>query len=153
MYHRFSNLTKKVIVFNIIISILISGFHMYNAYKLSENNKIIKAYMLENEVLRNTAIDGLKADGVELFHDKEMATYFGLCMCFLSVLSLYKFSQTNEFFVGFFSAVFLLLSSLIGGFLLFYLLFSGKTEKNVKLKKLSVRNEWEEFVHKRSLKT
>ncbi len=152
MYHRFSNLTKKVIVFNIIISILISGFHMYNAYKLSESNKVIQAYMSENNVLRNTAIKRLKNDGVELVHDKEMATYFGICMCFLAILTLYKFSQSNEFFVGFFSGIFLLLSSLIGGFLIFYLLFSGKTEKSVNLKKLSIRNEWEEFIHKRSLK-
>lgn len=124
--------------------------HGYNIHRLNESNEIINNLMEEEQVIRVTAIRMLERDGVELFIDEEMTTYFGIAVSSLTLFLLYKYAKNNGFFFGFFAALFSLLTSFIGGLLLFYVMFSDKSERSGKSDSRSLKNEWEKFIHNKS---
>ena len=150
MYYKFSKSAKAIIILNVILAIVIGGIHGYNVHRLNESNEIINTYMEENKVIKNTAIRLLEKDGVELFYGKEFTTYFGVLVSFLSLILLYFYAKNNGFFVGFFAAFFGAFTSLIGGMLLFYIMFSGKSETSQYRQVTSIKNEWEKFIHTKS---
>jgi len=150
MYYKFSKLAKAIIILNVVLSIVIGTMHVYNVHRLNESNEIIQTFMEENKVIKNTAIRMLEKDGVELFYDKEFTTYFGVLVSFLSLFLLYKYGKDNGFMFGFFAAFFGVFTSLIGGMLLFYVMFSGKSETNQYRQVTSIKNEWEKFIHNKS---
>ncbi len=147
MYYKFSKMAKTIIIINVILTLIVGSVHVYNAHRLKESNEIILNYMEEHQVIKNTAIRLLENDGVELFINYELTTYFGIVMTVLTLFMLYKFGKNNGFFFGFFAAVFSVFTSLIGGLLLFYLMFSGKSEVKGNSGAYSLRNEWEKFIH------
>lgn len=150
MYYKFSKLAKTIIIINLVLTLSVGIIHGYNIHRLNESNEIINEVMEEKQVIRLTAIRILESEGEELFIDKEMTTYFGVFVSILTLYLLYKFSKSNGFFFGFFAAFCGIFTSLIGGLLLFYLLFSEKSEVNGKRERHSIKNEWEEFIHKKS---
>ena len=87
---------------------------------------------------------------MDLFLNQELTTYFGIFVTILTLILLYKFGKHNGFFYGFFAAFSGMFTTLIGGILLFYLLFSGKCEVNGNNTGYSFKDEWEDFIHKKS---
>ncbi len=150
MYYKFSKFAKTIIIINVVITIMIGIMHGYNAHRINETNEMINNFMEEEQVLRVTAIRLLENEGAKLFLNQELTTYFGIFVTFLTLLLLYKFAKHNGFFFGFFAAFSSMFTSLIGGLLLFYLLFSGKSETDGKKGGYSFKDEWEEFIHKKS---
>ncbi|MBI9011221.1 MAG: hypothetical protein JEZ08_03255 [Clostridiales bacterium] len=150
MYYKFSKSAKAIIILNVVLCLVIGIMHSYNVHRLNESNEIIYNYMEENNVIKETAIRLLEKDGVELFVGKEFTTYFGVLVSFLSLILLYVYGKHNGFIVGFFAAFFCVFTSLIGGMLLFYIMFSGKSETTQYRQVTSIKNEWEKFIHNKS---
>lgn len=156
MYYKFTKLTKTIIIFNIVLTILIGLTHGYNVHRLKASNERINEYMVEEKVFRPTAIRRLRDDGENLFIDKEFTTFFGVIVSILSLILLLKYAKHNGFMLGFFAAFFCVFTSLLGGMLLFYILFSGKSEihgkvlSNKKRQKSSLKGGWEEYIHDKS---
>jgi len=153
MNTRLSKLMRTVIILNVVITfiaIAIHGYHMYWSYE--SNNQIVRV-MEEKQVIRETAIRILEKEGVELFIPQGMSYYFGIFISLLTLFLLYVYSQTNGFFAGFFAAFCAVFTSFIGGFLLFYVFFSGKSERIPGNSDYSIKNKWQTYIHKKSALT
>jgi hypothetical protein len=151
-YYNFSKSAKWIIAFNIVITLAVLALHFYNVYRISETNAAIAEWMAKTNETRKSAIYSLEREGVELFLNQEMSTYWGIFMCLLTLGLSYVFARYNGFFVGFSLATASTLSSLVGGLLLFLVLLSGKSETEVRKRKREFKDTWEEFVHHKSLK-
>ena len=152
MNKKLSKLSKIVIIINIILAIIIGSIHSYNLYRIKETNDIIFEMMEEKQIIRKSAIYLLEKEGVDLFLGQELTTFFGFFASVLSIFLLYKFSKTNSFFYGFSAAFTGVFTSFIGGFLLFYVMFSGKGETYTTSSRVSFKDEWEKFIYDTSIK-
>lgn len=147
MYHRFSKLAKIAILINAVLLVIALIINSYNMYRIIDTNNKIVNMMEERQVIRSTAISYLEDEGVDLFVGRGMSAYFGLTMTFLSMFLLYKYSQDNSAFLGFAAAFSSVFTTFIGGFILFYVIFTGKDEVKASANSFSFRNAWEEFIH------
>lgn len=153
MDHKLSKLMKNIIILNVILALIILGIHSYNVFRIEETNNTLVSYMEEHGVIKSTAIYRLEREGVDLFLDKELTTYFGVSISLLSLISLYKFGKHNGFIKGFFAATCCFFTSFIGGLLMFYIILSGKSQiSSVERhpQKFTFKNEWEKYIHNRS---
>lgn len=145
MHFRLSKFGRAVIIINIVLSIIMIGFNSYNVHRLKESNAMIQAVAEEHQVARDTAIRWLKRDGVDLFIDQEFPTFSGIFLSVMTLFLIYVYSRSNGFYVGFFAAFCALFSSFIGGALLFYALFSGRTENHHVETEYTPTSEWEKY--------
>jgi len=147
MYYKYSKLAKIIFLINavlLVIAVIANGYIMSRL--IDTNNNIVRV-MEEKQVIRETAIRMLEKDGYEIFEGRGMSAYFGLTMNFLAIFFLIKYVQTNGAFMGFGAGICGVLSTFVGGMLIFYLIFSGKELTKSTKKSFSFRNAWEEFVH------
>lgn len=91
----------------------------------------------------------LRQEGVDLFIDEEFTTYFGIFISIVSLILSYIYAKNNTFFSSFALATSSLFTSFIGGFLLFYVILSGKSEIESNNNKHGLRNNWERFIHEK----
>ncbi|KAB3527694.1 hypothetical protein [Alkaliphilus serpentinus] len=152
MYYKLSKLAKTIIIINILLTIIVGIFHGYNVYRLHESHERILEVMEERKVIRETAIRMLQKEGEEVFIEHGMTSYFGVFMSTLTLFLLYKYAKESKFSFAFSAAFSSLLTSYIGGLLLFFVIFSGKSEINGIGKGSSVKDEWEKYIHKRGYK-
>lgn len=154
MNHKLAKSTRIIIIFNVLILIAAMMFHGHNVYKIKITNDTIHAKMAEEKVIRDTAIRMLKRDGVELFLGDEFATFSSLILIVVTLILLFKYSKTNLFFFGFGSAFFSLLTTFVGGLLLFYIILSGKSETGENMKDIWIQKDyWEKYIHNKSVET
>ena len=106
--------------------------------------------MEENDVSRDTAILELTHAGEELFIGGEFGVYYGLTISGIAIVMMLAFARKNGFFLGFLTALVCTFTTFIGGLLLFYVILSGKSQIDIDPNKISLRNDWEKFVHKRA---
>lgn len=152
MNYKLSKIARTIIIINLILTIIVAGYHGYNAYRLKVSEEIIQQEMREAKVIKDTAIRRLERRGVELFINEEFTTYFGLIISALTLFATYKYARHNSFTFGFFSAFTSLFTSFFGGLLLFYLFFSGKSESDNKSGTNECQDDWEEFIREKSYK-
>lgn len=150
MYYRLSKLAKAIIIVNIVLTLTVAIIHGYNSHRIEVSNEKINEVMDEKKVIRDTAIRILENEGEELFIDQEFTTYFGMFISILTLILLYKYAKGNEFFFAFSAALCSLLTSFVGGLLLFYVILSGKSEINGKREGFSLNDEWEKYIHQKS---
>jgi len=151
MNKRLSKLAKITIVINIVLAIIIGSIHTYNVYRIKETNDIILEKMAEKNVIRDSAIYLLEQEGVDLFLGQELTTIFGLFASLLSIFLLIMFAKNVSFFYGFGAAFTGVFTSFLGGFALFYVLLSGKSEINISSERQSFKNDWEKFIYNKSV--
>ena len=149
MNYRLSKLARIIIIINIVLTLTIAIIHIYNVHRIEVTNEKIYKVMDEKKVVRDTAIRILEKEGEKLFINQEIFTYFGLFVSILTLILLYKFAKSNGFFFGFFAALSSFITSFVGGLLLFYVIFSEKSEINRKRKGYSLKDEWERYIHKK----
>jgi hypothetical protein len=149
MNYRLSKLARTMIIINVLFTLLIGSIHVYHAYQFSLTDDKISAVIAAYDVDREKAIDMLVADGEELFLGGELATAVGIIVCLFSLALLAIYGRTSGFFWGFFAATTGVFTSFIGGFLLFYVILSGKSEitkHNHKGEKVFPQNDWQKFI-------
>ncbi len=125
MHYKFSKLAKNIIIFNLVLTVVILAIHIYNFNQIQQTNDKIHQVMAERQINREKAIRFLEESGEELFLGDELFTLFGMVSSCLVFLFSYFFARNFNHLAGFGAAVSSLLTSFIGGILLFYLLFSG----------------------------
>lgn len=145
-----SKFGRAVIIINVVLTLIAFSIHGYNAYRLHESNQIILETMEEYQINRDIAIRTLVRNGEDLYLGGGMS-YFGMFTAILTLYLLRQFYKSHGFFFGFFAAFCGFFTSYIGGILLFYALFSGKSEIGGTESGYSFRNEWEDFIHKKVL--
>ncbi|MCH4887780.1 hypothetical protein EZV73_09355 [Acidaminobacter sp. JC074] len=150
MHIKLTKMAKRIIVFNLIITLILVGMHLYNLHRINETTEMIMLYMEENDVSRDTAILELTHAGEELFIGGEFGVYYGLTISGIAIAMLIVFSKKNGFFLGFFTAIVCTFTTFIGGLLLFYVILSGKSQIDIDPNKFSLRNDWEKFIHTRA---
>ncbi len=126
MHYKFSKFAKRIIVINLILTLIVLAVHVYNFNRIRQTNSKIHQVMTERQVRREKAIQLLEERGEVLFLGDEMFTLFGMISSLAVFLFSYFFARNFNHLAGFAAAVSSLLTSFIGGLLLFYLLFSGK---------------------------
>ncbi len=126
MHYKFSKLAKKIIIFNLVLTLIVLAVHVYNFNQIKQTNNKIYQVMTEKQVNRETAIWLLEKAGEDLFLGDELFTLFGMISSVAVFLFSYFFARNFNHLAGFAAAICSLLTSFIGGLLLFYLLFSGK---------------------------
>ncbi len=154
-YYKYSKMTRRVIVFNAVLTLIIGLVHCYNVYRIEETTRIINEYRELHHVTRDTAIDRLTEAGVSLFIGNEFATYFGIVMTIVALILLYNFKSNNGFFITMTTAISCFLANIIGGILLFYLIFSHRLESftSEQMANSTVNREksdWEGFISNRA---
>lgn len=150
MDYRFSKFAKRIIYFNALLTLFIGAFHCYNVYRMKVSNDKILAAMEASNVTRDTAIRMLERAGESLFINKELTTYFGIIVSIATLVLLYQFAKNNGFFFAISAAFCSMFTSLIGGLLLFYLIFSGKSEVAREKGQRKAGNSWESYIHEKS---
>ncbi len=126
MHYKFSKLAKKMIILNLVLTLVVLAIHVYNFTQIEKTNNKIHQVMVEKQVNRDTAIWLLEKADAELFLGDELFTLFGMVSSAAVFLFSYFFAKNFNHLAGFGAATSSLLTSFIGGLLLFYLLFSGK---------------------------
>jgi len=124
--------------------------HGYNLYRIIETNRMIFDEMDRENVLRETAIDYLEKRGTDLFLGGEFATLVGLFFGLPALFSLYMFSKENSFFFAIAASFLCLVTTFISGLLLFYVIFSGKSERYVAVGDRIFNSEWEKYISEKS---
>ncbi|XMB67518.1 hypothetical protein RI065_03060 [Mycoplasmatota bacterium zrk1] len=149
MNYRFSKVGRVVIIINIILTLMATVIHGFNIYRIEVTENKISAVMEEYNVLREEAIDILIEDGENLYLGSAFVALTGFTLSILAQFIYYKYAKENEFFSGFFSCIFGLITNYVGGILLFYILFSGKSEGLIERKEFNPKNKWEKFIRNR----
>ncbi len=159
MHWKFSSMAKKILLANIILSLLVLGIHIYNINQIRQTSLAIhqeidnQLAITGERISRRRAIEILQKSGANLFLGDEFFTFFGTLMSITTIGFTYFFSRNYNFNVGMAAALFSLLATFIGGFLMFYLLFSDKTGADlagVNLTRDRPKSDWETFIHNRS---
>jgi len=120
-------------------------------YRINETNDKIIAVMEEKSYARESAIRLLERQGEELYLGGEFSTYVGMISSITSIFLLYNFARQNDFMWAFSSAFFCFLTSFFGGLLLFYIIFTGKSERKTRKKSVSLKTDWERSIHDKSM--
>lgn len=147
---RLSKLMRTIIILNVVITLIAFAIHGYYMYRAIESNNQIVRVMQEKQVIRETAIRMLEKEGVELHIGDGVTTTFGIFMSIATLVLLYIYSQTNGFFAGFFAGLCAVLTTYIGGFLLFYVFLSGKSERIRRNSRYSIKNKWQKYFQEKS---
>ena len=150
MYHKFSKLAKFSIIFSIVLTSSVIIYHGYNVHRMIQTNRLIFDKMEEKKVLRETAIQYLENEGAELFLGDEFLTIAGIILGILALFSLYKYSMENGFFFAIAASFLCLFTTFISGLLLFFVIFSGKSEIQVESGERTFKTAWERFINKKS---
>ncbi len=154
MHYRLSKLAKQVIIINIVITMLILAYDAYNLNRIYETETKIKQVISERNVSREIAIYVLEEQGETLFLSGIFSSYFSIFASAMTFYFTYKYAKHNQFIYGISLTIASTLTSLIGGILFAYIIFSGKAETfGDNLLTQEEKNEWEEWVHERSKKT
>lgn len=153
MYHRFSKTAKVIISINLVITILLLCMHSYLLVVNHQANQMVYEYMAEKNVPRKSAIRLMAREGIEPELGYGMFASFGMVFTLLSLFFLFLYTRNNSFYLGFMAAVCTLLASLIGGFLMFYLIFSGKTEDYSKRERKNKDDPWGNYIYEKSTLT
>ncbi len=154
-YYKYSKMTRRAIIFNAVVTSIIGLVHCYNAYRIAETARIINEYRVENQVAKTTAIKRLTDAGVSLYIGGEFASYFGILMAIITLILLYRFKSSNGFLITIVTATSCFISNVIGGAMLYYLMFSHKLEsaesvQAAKRKSGKEKSEWEGFISNRA---
>ncbi|MBI9014808.1 MAG: hypothetical protein JEZ08_21440 [Clostridiales bacterium] len=147
MNTRLSKLMRRVIILNVVITLIAFAIHGYYLYRVFESNDQIVRVMQDKQVIRETAIRMLEKEGVKLHIGDGVTINFGIFISITTLVLLYIYSQTNGFFAGFFAALCAVLTTYIGGLLLFYVFLSGKSEMNRRNSGYSIKNKWQKYIH------
>lgn len=153
MNARLSKLMRGVIIFNVVITVLAIAIHGYYVHRTFETNNQIVSVMEEKQVIRETAVRLLEKDGVDLYFPRSITEFSGVIISMATLVFLYIYSQTNGFMAGFMAAFFAVFSSYIGGFLLFYVFLSGRSERALTSNGTLNKNDWEMYIHEKGALT
>ena len=151
MNTRLSKLMRTVIILNVVLTIMALAVHGYYVHRTFETNNHIVRVMQEKQVIRETAIRALEKDGVDLYFPRSITEFSGVVISLVTLVVLYVYSQTNGFMAGFMAAFCAVFTSYIGGFLLFYVFLSGKSERIPKSDGSFIRNEWQIYIHEKGV--
>lgn len=149
MYFRFSKLSKIVIIINVILSIVLSLFYAYVFVKSVETTFVIENFMEDHNVIREVAIELLSEQGERLFIGTLLASYAGFIFSTAAVVTLIWYGRTNSFMAGFFSAALSMLTTFVGGLVLFAVFFSNKREVKGNSKGYMGTTDMSKYIHKR----
>jgi len=150
MNNRLSLLMKKAIIINVILLILAMCVHTYNIYRTYETQAHIVRVMEEENVIKETAIRMLQNDGVDLYLGFSSAI-FSMCNCLATLAVLFFYARSNSFYTGFLAAFFSVFSTYLGGMFLFYVFFSGKSERTVTEPAYQGSERYMNYIHERSV--
>ncbi len=131
MYSRFSKAGKIIVLINIILTVGMLGFHSYNMVRMKKTEQKINNYMEQNKVIKETAIRELKKNGEDLFLGDEFFTLFGFICSVASLILSFVFIKNGGGVIAVILAVTSLLTSLVGGLLILYMLFTGKYDSRL----------------------
>ncbi|QVK21350.1 hypothetical protein KHQ82_03190 [Mycoplasmatota bacterium] len=151
MYYRFSKLARIIIIINIVLTLVATIIHVYNIYRIEVTNDKIYAVMEEYFVPREAAIDILIENGEDLFIGNEFATYFGFSMSIIAQFIYYKYAKYNEGSSALLACFFGFITTIIGGLLLSYMIFSDKSEDYLMRTESKKKNDWEKSIQKHNL--
>lgn len=152
MNTKLSKLMKLAILINVILILIAMCYHGYTIHKIYQTNEYIVNYMNEHGVIKETAIYMLQKQGIEL-HLYFSSAIFSMSICIAALIVIVSYAKTNSFFTGFFAAFFAVFSNYIGGFLLFYIFLSGRSEEVKVIPKRAQSNEWQSYIHDKALLT
>lgn len=150
MYYKFTKLARFAIVFSVVLTLVALVFHVVNIGKIIESNKLIYAKIEEAQVARDTAIRYLQEEGRDLFVGNEFITISGAILCVLALFSLTRFAKDNGFFFAIASSFLCLITTLVSGLLLFFLLFTDRNEKESDKRERHYQNSWERYISEKS---
>jgi len=153
MNERFTKLMKAVIILNVVVTIIALAIHGYYVHRTFETNGQIIDVMQEKQVIRETAIRLLEDEGVDLYFPRSITEFSGVVISIATLVVLYIYSQTNGFMAGFLAALFAVFTSYFGGFLLFYVFLSGKSERRLESKGSLIKDEWQIYIHEKGAVT
>lgn len=148
---KFSKLMRTAIIINVIITIIALVTHGYYIYRTFETNNQIVQVMEEKQVIRETAIRYLVKEDADLYFPRSITEFSGVIISLVTLAALYIYTQTNGFLSGFMAAFCAVFTSYFGGFLLFYVLLSGKSEIKPKSENPMIRNRWQMYIHEKGL--
>lgn len=152
MYFRFSKLARFAILFSFALTLAAMAYHGVNLRRMVETNRLIFAEMERTGSSREIAIDSLEKQGVTLYIGGEFSALTGIVLGPLALFLLYQYSRGNSFFYAMAASFFCLLTSFVGGLLLFYVIFSGKSERAVKPGEREYRSQWEKYISEKAKK-
>jgi len=150
MHPKLSILMKRAIIFNVILTLFVLTVHIYYLGRIIESNNLINSVMEEKQVIRDTAIRMLEKEGIEIIIGDGITHPYGVLMCIITLTLLYMYSKNNEFFPGFFAAFCGVFTTVLGGFILFYVFLSLKSEKVPGKINISA-NKWQKYIHEKSV--
>jgi len=151
MHYRLTKFARNVIIINVVLAVIIGAFHGYNVYRIENTENIIEAKMEEAGTFRIAAIKLLEREGVDLFLGFELETYGGLILSFTTIILMMRFYKSNGFILGFIAGFCAMFTSFIGGILMFYALFSGKSQTSIRVGKVDLSNAdaFTQYIHGR----
>jgi uncharacterized protein YneF (UPF0154 family) len=141
---------RQAIIINVVLTLIALFIHSYYVHRTFETNRQIVEVMEENKVIKETAIRLLEKEGVDLYFPRSITSFSGVVISLATLAALYAYSKSNGFLIGFCTALCAVFTSFIGGYLLFYVLLSEKSERVPKSDGLSVKNDWQTYIHDRS---
>ncbi len=155
MHYKFSKFAHKVIIINVILTVLVLLIHFYNLNSIMQTNAKIHRVIDEKMLSREEAIEYLQECGEDLFLGDEFYTLFGILSSCAALLFSYLFARSHNYVYGSLAALTSLLTTFLGGLLLFYLMFSGRAGDANYAEKIADRvpkSDWEAFLHNRNKK-
>lgn len=149
MFSILSKTAKRVILFNFILLALIFIMHTVNYVKIQKTEAIIEEFMIERNVDREDAIFLLQEEGVELFLGSIFATFTGYFVTISSGILLYRYYKNHNFLLGMFTGIVCVFANFLGGVLLLLVILSGKGITKDTRNRVSLKTDWERFIHGR----
>lgn len=151
MDYRFSRLAKIVILLNGIFMVIVFLVSAYNFSRLIKSHNIIETYMITHDMDMEEAIEELRESGEVLYLDEHLESEAGMMFSVIALFLLYKYAKTNGFYYGFFAGIFGIFSVYIGGFLILYVLLSGRSQRKSS-HYVELTDDWGAFAQKRNKK-
>ncbi len=148
MHFKLSKLARIIIIINVILSLSMAAFSGDRIIKMTETQNKIESVMYENDLKREDAIILLEGQGEELFIGGEFFGYYSMFMSIISLILLYIYAKYNNV-IGFITALTCVFTTFVGGFLLFYVILSGKSETKAKPKEYKYKDDWSHFMHEK----
>lgn len=145
-----SKLAIYIAIANIILSLGVMVWHGTTIQKSRETHLKIITVMDEKNVTRSSAIKILEENGEELFLDPDVHAYIGFLISILAIALIGIFLRSGRFYVGILGSAAGVFSTVIGGVLLFYVLFSGKYELERSGLPYKPSDNWGKYLNKRS---
>lgn len=150
MSRELSRLMKTAIIINIFLILIASSIHAVKIYEIYDTNAKIVALTEEHNFTRDTAIRMLQDQGVEIDMNFSSAI-FSFCICIAAIFASVFYYRNPGFLSGFLACFFGVFATYVGGFILFYLFFSGRSEKRFKDNRFSGGSGWQRYLHERAI--